>query len=126
MEKIGEVIAVEGCLAEVLIKKESACSENCASCGMCDMSKVRKAKVYNECSAVVGDTVEIYLESWKTILLSFITFILPIIIFTLSFALIKNELILAAIFVAGFIISAYIANTLAKRKSFMSKACKKR
>ena len=90
------------------------------------MSKIRKARVYNECSAVVGDTVEIYLESWKTILLSFITFILPIIIFTLSFALVKNELILAAIFVTGFIVSAYIANTLAKRKSFMSKACKKR
>ena len=125
MEKIGEVIAVEGCLAEVLIKKESACSENCASCGMCDMSKVRKAKVYNECGAAVGDTVEIYLESWKTVLLSFITFILPIIIFSLSFVIVKNELALAAIFVTGFIISAYVANALAKRKEFMSKALKK-
>lgn len=125
MEKTGEVISVNGCFAEVLIKKESACSESCASCGMCDMSKVRKAKVVNECNAKAGDTVEIFLESWKTVLLSVITFILPIIIFALSFAVLKNELLLVLIFIIGFVISAYIANALAKRKYFMSRALKK-
>ncbi len=124
MEKMGEVVAVNGDYAEVVIKKESSCGENCASCGMCDMDKMRKALVYNECGANVGDCVEIFLESWKTVLLSVITFILPIMIFSFSFIFIKNELILAIIFVAGFILSAYIANTLAKRKNFMSKAIK--
>ena len=125
MEKTGEVISVFGDFVEVLIKKESACSENCASCGMCDMSKVRKAKVVNECDAGEGDTVEIFLESWKTVLLSVITFILPIMIFLLAFIFIKNELVLASVFILGFIISAYIANALAKCKIFISRAVKK-
>ena len=126
MEKIGEVISVQGEYAEVLIKKESACSESCASCGMCDMSKVRKAKVYNECGAKVGETVEVFLESWKTVLLSVITFILPIIFFAVSYFFVKNGLLLTLVFIAGFILSSLIANALAKRKSFMSKAVNKK
>lgn len=126
MEKMGEVVRITGDYAEVLIKKESACSENCASCGMCDSDKIRKALVYNECNAVIGDKVEIFLESWKAVFLSLITFVLPIVIFFVSFIFVENELILALIFALGFVISAYVANVLAKKKYFMSKACKKK
>ena len=125
MEKIGEVVSVNGDYAEVVIKKESACGENCASCGMCDMSKLRKVKVLNEDDAKVGDEVEIFLDSRKSLLLAIITFILPLIIFFVSFIFTKNELVLAVVFILGFVLSASVANLLAKKKSFMSKAVKK-
>ena len=125
MEKIGEVVSVNGDYAEVVIKKESACGENCASCGMCDMSKLRKVKVLNEDDAKVGDEVEVFLDSRKSLLLAIITFILPLIIFFVSFIFTENELVLAVVFILGFVLSASVANLLAKKKSFMSKAVKK-
>ena len=121
MNQIGEVSSVKGDFAEVIIKKESACGENCASCGMCDMSKLRKVTVYNECGAKVGDRVEIVLESWKALTLAAITFILPLVIFLCSFMFMKNELLAAGIFVLAFIISANSANILAKSKTFRSR-----
>ena len=125
MEKIGEVVSVNGDYAEVVIKKESACGENCASCGMCDLSKLRKVKVLNEDDAKVGDEVEVFLDSRKSLLLAIITFILPLIIFFVSFIFTENELVLAVVFILGFVLSASVANLLAKKKSFMSKAVKK-
>ena len=122
MEKIGEVVSVNGDYAEVVIKKESACGENCASCGMCDVSKLRKVTVKNECMAGVGDTVEIFLESWKTIFLAVITFVLPIALFFASFFFLENELISALVLAFGFVICAYLANIIAKSKAFVSKA----
>ena len=121
MNQIGEVSSVNGDFAEVIIKKESGCGENCASCGMCDMSKLRKVTVYNECGAKVGDRVKIVLESWKALTLAAITFILPLVIFLCSFMFLKNELLSAGIFVLVFILSANLANILAKSKTFRSR-----
>lgn len=121
MNQIGEVSSVNGDFAEVIIKKESGCGENCASCGMCDMSKLRKVTVYNECGAKVGDRVKIVLESWKALTLAAITFILPLVIFLCSFMFLENELLSAGIFVLAFILSANSANILAKSKTFRSR-----
>ncbi len=121
MNQIGEVSSVKGDFAEVIIKKESSCGENCASCGMCDNSKIRKVTVYNECGANVGDRVEIFLESWKTITLALITFILPLVLFFCSFSFVENELISALILVLSFVVSSCTANIMAKSKTFVSK-----
>lgn len=121
MEQFGTVSEIKGKYAEVVIKKESSCGDNCASCGMCDTSKMRKVLVLNECDAEKGDRVKIYLESCKTVILSLVTYILPLIIFFVSFVFVKNELALTLIFISAFLICAFISNLLAKCKSFRSK-----
>ena len=121
MEQFGTVSEIKGDFAEVIIKKESSCGENCASCGMCDTSKMRKVLVLNECGAEKGNRVKIYLESYKTVILSLVTYILPLIIFFVSFIFVKNELVLALVFVSAFLICAFISNLLARCKGFRSK-----
>ena len=121
MEQFGTVSEIKGDFAEIVIKKESSCGENCASCGMCDTSKIRRILVLNECAVEKGDRVKIYLESYKTVILSLITYILPLVIFFVSFVFVKSELMLALIFVSAFLICAFISNLLAKCKGFKSK-----
>lgn len=121
----GKIIELKGKYAVAVIKKESSCGENCASCGMCDTSKLRKVLVLNECGAKVGEEIEIFLESYKTVILALITYLLPLIIFFVSAAFVWHELISALILIASFVLCAFAANFLAKRKNFMSKIKRK-
>ncbi len=41
MEKTGTVTKKNGNIAEILIKRDSACGENCAACGLCKNNELR-------------------------------------------------------------------------------------
>lgn len=41
MEKTGTVVKKNGNIAEILIKRDSACGENCAACGLCSNNELR-------------------------------------------------------------------------------------
>ncbi|MDO5479240.1 MAG: SoxR reducing system RseC family protein [Clostridia bacterium] len=125
MTQNGKIIELKGEYAVAVIKKESSCGENCASCGMCDTSKMRKIEILNECGAAVGEEIEIFLESYKTVILALITYLLPLVIFFTSALFVSHELISALILVIAFVLCAFLANILAKRKSFMSRAKRK-
>ena len=118
----GEILEVNGEFAVAMVKKESSCSDSCASCGMCDTSKIRKVKVLNEEGLKVGDEVRLLIETGKTIFLALITYILPLVIFFFSFGFSENELLSALIFILAFLACSFFANFLAGKKKFMTRA----
>ncbi len=120
----GKIIEKDGDFAIAVIKKEGSCADSCASCGMCDSSKLRKVKVLNSDNADLEEEVTLSLESGKIIFLALLTYILPLVIFFLSFLIIDNELLSAALLLLSFFICSAAANLLAKNKSFMTKAKK--
>lgn len=122
MVQRGEILEVNGEFAVAMVKKESSCADSCASCGMCDTSKIRKVKVLNEDELKVGEEVSLLIESHKTIFLALVTYILPLIIFFTSFAFLDNELFSALIFIFAFFVCSHFANFLAGKKKFMTRA----
>lgn len=58
MDAVGIVKAVKGNMIEVEIPRKSACGDNCASCGMCNM-KDAVITVKNTPNAKAGDRVHL-------------------------------------------------------------------
>lgn len=78
MEIIGKVIAVDGNMAEVIVRRVSACGENCATCkGSCETTSV-KAMAENLAGAGVGDLVKIESESSAVVRAALILYMIPI------------------------------------------------
>lgn len=80
MEQIGEVVELKKNRAMVRIHRASSCGENCAQCsgGCKPTSSIVEAE--NVANASVGDTVKLQMNSGSFLLLSFIGYILPIIV----------------------------------------------
>ena len=56
MEKLGTVLSVRSGIAKIKITRDSACGDNCAACGICDMREmIVELPVDNDIN--VGDTV---------------------------------------------------------------------
>jgi len=85
MEQIGKILTIEDNYATVLIKRPTACGENCAMCKGCETSS-QKAKVLNPINAKIGDTVKIELSTSKVLFASFAVYILPLIAFIIGYA----------------------------------------
>ena len=80
MEQIGEVVELKGKRAVIRIYRASSCGENCAGCsGECKPTATM-VEANNTVSAKVGDTVKLQMNSASFILLSFIGYILPILV----------------------------------------------
>ena len=90
MEQIGEVVELREKRALVRIHRASSCGENCAQCsgGCKPTSSVVEAE--NSAGASVGDTVKIEMKSLSFLLLSFIGYILPIIICICTYFVVKS------------------------------------
>ena len=129
MKAIGIVESISGNIATVISKRSSACSSchNCTAKGACHAELVFgsqtedvSVKAYNKISAKSGDVVELESSSSKSLLVLFITFVLPVIL-TIPFYLIFRSsnllpILLIAVFVAFFIITALIFNCIIKNK----------
>lgn len=122
MKQIGKIIKTEGEFAFAEVKKESSCSGDCSACSMCNMGKTRIVKVYNKCGAKEGETVYIVLKTEKSLFLAFIIYIMPIILFFLSYVSFGSEVISVIIMISGFFVFAFSGNLLSKKKIFMSQA----
>ncbi len=56
MEKLGTVLSVQSGMAKIKITRDSACGDNCAACGLCDMREmIVELPVDNDIN--VGDKV---------------------------------------------------------------------
>ena len=56
MEKLGTVLSVQSGMAKIKITRDSACGDNCAACGLCDMREmIVELPVDNDIT--VGDKV---------------------------------------------------------------------
>ena len=76
----GTVRKVQGDCAYVVVKRQSACGENCGNCSGCkDKSNEILAK--NTVGAVSGDSVLVSMESSKVLMAAFLFYMVPLILF---------------------------------------------
>ncbi len=80
MQRTGTVRTIDGELAKVVIKRETACGENCANCGGCS-EKFNEVTAKNEIGAKAGDTVVVEMDDKTVLMTAFLVYILPLIIF---------------------------------------------
>ena len=77
----GEGIVVESKdgYAIVRVQKKSACSGNCASCGLCE-NPAYDVKAKNPIGALAGDKVSLYMPSSKVLFAAFLVYMLPVMV----------------------------------------------
>ena len=79
----GIVVKVYGDRATVRIKRESACSGECHSCGGCT-DKSFLAEADNKAGAAEGDRVKLYTPAKKVFLYAFVVYMVPVLILMLT------------------------------------------
>ena len=72
-------------LCEVVVRRKTACGDNCASCGGACKMNFEAVTAKNAVGAKAGDSVVIEMESKKVILSAFLVYILPLLVFLVSF-----------------------------------------
>lgn len=87
MERIGEIIEINGDIALVRIKRVSSCGENCASCKGC-ASTTTKVSAVNRARASEGDLVKLEMNTGAFIFLAAIGYLLPIILSIAAYLLV--------------------------------------
>lgn len=87
MQITGVVRKTEGRKAFVVIKRETACGENCAGCEGCSSTE-NEIEAINDIGAGQGANVTVEMENHKVIVAAFFVYILPIIIFLLIYCIV--------------------------------------
>lgn len=123
MVQVGKVLDVDGKYATILVNRQSACGENCAMCSGCGAKNGggHKAVVLWGQDAAPGQMVRVEAGTARVLLLAAITYLCPLLLLLLCFAITKNEFLAALALVAGFALCAFLANRLAKLDFFKSK-----
>ncbi|MBR2477100.1 MAG: SoxR reducing system RseC family protein [Clostridia bacterium] len=75
----GVVLSTDGTYATVRVEKKSACSGECASCGLCQ-KPVFDVKARNKAGAETGDRVKLYLPSCKIYVAAMVVYMLPVLL----------------------------------------------
>ena len=78
MEQIGTVKRLQGSRAEILVRRASACGENCASCKSVCTKTTISALAENPLGAAVGDVVKIETDTKRLILAALLLYIMPL------------------------------------------------
>lgn len=86
MKETGFVKSVEGDLCTCMVKRKSACGENCASCKAACTSREHTFSARNLAGAKAGDTVIIEMGTRKVLYSAFLVYILPLVAFILGFS----------------------------------------
>lgn len=99
----GLVVKKEKNIMEVLVKRSSACGENCGHCNACSGLE-QIVKVEDVDGIFVGDTVQLELKSKNVLNAAFLVYILPLILLILGYIIagffFESDVICAS---AGFI-----------------------
>ncbi len=74
MEKLGTVTKVNGEFVEVMVRRDSACGENCAACGLC-ANRDMTVTVKNPGGLCPGDNVRLLAEDKKFLKVSAIGYL---------------------------------------------------
>lgn len=118
MEQTGRVIAVDGKIATVQIKRLSAC-ESChkaeSGCAVCSLlsgnSSSHTSRVKNPIGAAVGDRVLLVADDSMILLYSALVFVLPIIVAAIAYAItaaLGGETVLCVILPAVAFVSVFV------------------
>ncbi len=85
MREQGIVTKTENGMATVLVKRKSACGDNCATCkAACSLGE-RGIIVKNDIDAKTGDEVAFEMDTAKVLKTAFLVYILPILVFFAAF-----------------------------------------
>lgn len=109
MKEEGFVKTVSKETCEVIIKRKTACGENCASCKATCSAKEQVCVAVNLAGAKVGDKVMVEMDSAKVLKSAFLVYILPILVFLTVFAAVLESGVnsgmsaVSAIFCAGLV-----------------------
>ena len=87
MQMTGTVRKAEGGIAYVVVKRQSACGENCGNCSGCK-DKTNEVIAKNTMGALAGDSVVVSMESKKVLMAAFLFYIMPLIIFFCSYGIV--------------------------------------
>ena len=85
MREEGVVKRELGELCEAVVRRKTACGDNCASCGGACKMNFQSVTAKNPAGAKAGDNVIIEMDGKKVILSAFLVYILPILVFIISF-----------------------------------------
>lgn len=85
MREEGVVKKEAGEFCEVVIRRKTACGDNCASCGGACKMNFQSVTAKNPVGAKAGDGVIIEMESKKVLFSAFLVYILPVLVFAVSF-----------------------------------------
>ncbi|MCD1147032.1 SoxR reducing system RseC family protein [Peptoniphilus sp. KCTC 25270] len=127
MEQVGIIISVNDGLAEVEVKRMSACGTSCESCHSSCEQKPEYVRLVNDLNAKVGDYVEIVSDTSFVLKSLALVYGVPLILFlgfvVLSFALLENvtshaQYISIIIGFLSFVVSFFILRSIDKSKSF--------
>lgn len=80
MTQRGMVYKTDGEDCSVVVFRKSACGEHCQSCGICGDTRV-EIKAKNTCGASEGDVVRIESSSKRVLMVAFVVYMLPVILF---------------------------------------------
>lgn len=90
MKAEGIVKKETGKTCEVIVRRKTACGDNCASCGGACRLNFQKVTAKNPLGAKPGDSVLLEMESKKVLLSAFLVYIMPISVFAISFLSMKK------------------------------------
>lgn len=128
MESIGTIISIDKNIATVVVKRTSACGENCANCmGSCETTNI-KSCAENTVGAKVGDTVKIESNSTDIVRVAFILYIVPILVAILvaifTYGMKISDIVVILMSVVSFFVSFLIIKRFEKRlvpKAYVTK-----
>ena len=85
MREEGVVRREENGVCEVVVRRKTACGDNCASCGGACKMNFQSVTAKNAVGAKAGDSVIIEMDSKKVLFSAFLVYILPILVFFIAF-----------------------------------------
>ena len=117
MKETGIVKDVSGEFCHVVVRRKSACGENCASCGGGCKLQNQICLVKNTKNAKPGDKVEIEIDTIMVLKTAFLVYLLPIIVFIFTyFALSKLSELIAAVISISAMLSVFVLLFIADKK----------
>ncbi len=92
MDNLGMVAYTEGGFAYVNFKRQSSCGDNCASCsGNCELTS-HLVRVENNLGAKKGDLVELALTTTDFLKMSFLLYMVPLIVLIASIVTLEKTI----------------------------------
>lgn len=79
MEKIGVIRSCNGKWADVAVLRDASCGDNCGACKLCP-ERESVVRVLNPIGAPAGARVKIMVSSKSVLLMTFVAYILPVLL----------------------------------------------
>lgn len=111
---------LDGGMARVRIRRETACGETCAGCGSCEGAGLFEAVAVNSAGARAGDIAVVETSGGKLLGAAALAYLVPVILmialYALGAALWANELYAGILAAAGFACGILLAVLFSKSR----------